>query len=66
MSGRDRNAIQLRSDDYDVKKAKTSEEIEESGAVEYEKYDEFSEVHLYRKLGFLVEQSFKPRSSATN
>lgn len=52
-------AILLREDDYDVKQAKCPEEATELGSMGYQKYDEFGEVHLYRKLKFLVEEPLK-------
>lgn len=52
-------AILLREDDYDVKQAKCPEEATELGSMGYQKFDEFGEVHLYRKLKFLVEEPFR-------
>ena len=49
-------AISLRESDYDVKQARNAEEAVELGSIGYEKFDEFGDVHLYRKLKFLVEE----------
>jgi integrase len=52
-------AIQLRESDFDVKQARNAEEATELGSIGYEKFDEFGDVHLYRKLKFLVEEPLK-------